>query len=131
MFVDEKELEGWKEQLASGKRYAQVSCDFAELVWSGKVSQQQQVDLLQSDDVNVRRAISWAVADLARDNEAMRHLMSECFDDVDGAVRGNAWWAISQDVSLSQNEKEQLIEMLGGEQDADVLKQIRSIIATV
>lgn len=129
MFVDEEELEGWKKQLASGKRHAQVSCDFAELVWSGKFSQQQQVDLLQSDDVNVRRGISWAVADRARDNEAMRHLMSECFDDVDGAW-GNAWWAIRQDVSLSQNEKEQLIEMLGGEQDADVLKQIRSIIAT-
>ena len=99
-------------------------------MWSGNVSQQQQVDLLQSDDANVRRAISWAVADLARDRQAMRHLMSECFDGVDGAVRGNARWAISQDVSLSQNEKEQLIERFGDEQDADVLKQIRSIIAT-
>lgn len=56
--------------------------------------------------------------------------MGECFGDFDGAVRGNAWWAISQDVSLSQNEKEQFIERLGDEQDADVLKQIRSIIST-
>ena len=56
--------------------------------------------------------------------------MGECFGDFDGTVRGNAWWAISQDVSLSQNEKEQFIESLGDEQDADVLKQIRSIIST-
>ena len=58
--------------------------------------------------------------------------MGECFGDFDGTVWGNAWWAISQDVSLSlsQNEKEQFIESLGDEQDADVLKQIRSIIST-
>jgi hypothetical protein len=127
--VDEKELAGWKKQLASGKGYAQASCNFAELVWAGNVSQRQQVDLLQSDDVNVRRAVSWAVADLARDDEAMRHLIRECFNDADSIVRLNAWWAISQAVWLSQQDKERLIERLGDEQDARVLKQIRAITA--
>ena len=76
--MDENQLAGWVKQLASGKRFAQASCDFAGLVWSGEISQQQQIELLQSSEANVHCAVAWAVADLERDSEAMRYLIAKC-----------------------------------------------------
>lgn len=81
--MNETVLAEWVKALSSGKRYTNTSCDFAELIWSEEVTQQQQIKLLQTEDAFVRRAVAWAIADLSRDGDALRYLINECFNDVD------------------------------------------------
>ena len=91
--MDEDSLAKMVKSLSSGKRYAGASCDFAELIWSGLVTDQKQIELLQTGSANVRRAVAWAVCDLSPDNDVMRYLMNECFNDFDTVVRRHVWGA--------------------------------------
>ena len=89
--MDENLLDEWVRYLSCGKGYASASCDFAELIWSDAVTQQQQIELLKTGHANVRRAVAWAVTDLSLDNDAMRYLMNRCFNDSDAVVRRYVW----------------------------------------
>ena len=128
--MDEKLLAKWVEYLSSGRGHASASCDFAELIWSGAVTQQQQIELLKTGNVNVRRAVAWAVSDLSRDNDAMRYLMNECFNDSDAGVRRHVWGAMRQAQCLNFDQKQQLIEKLGEEQDEVVLRLVSDVRST-
>ncbi len=125
--MDENSLAKWVKYLSRGKGYASASCDFAELIWSDAVTQQQQIELLKTADANVRRAVAWAVSDLSRDNDAMRYLVNECFNDSDAGVRRNVWFAIRDTQCLSYDQKQQLVEKLGEEQDKVVLKLVHDV----
>ena len=128
--MDEKLLAKWVKYLSSGRGHASASCDFAELIWSGAVTQQQQIELLKTGNVNFRRAVAWAVSDLSRDNDAMRYLIKECFNDSDAVVRRHVWGAMRQAQCLNFDQKRQLIEKLGEEQDEVVLRLLSDVRST-
>ncbi|HBV66679.1 MAG TPA: hypothetical protein DEF45_27105 [Rhodopirellula sp.] len=128
--MDENLLDKWVRYLSCGKGYASASCDFAELIWSDAVTQQQQIELLKTGHANVRRAVAWAVTDLSLDNDAMRYLMNRCFNDSDAVVRRYVWGAMRQTRCLSFEEKQHLIEKLEVEQDEVVLRLVSDVRAT-
>lgn len=125
--MDEDLLAKWVKYLSSGRGYASASCDFAELIWSDAVTQQQQIELLQTGDANVRRAVAWAISDLSCDNDAMRYLMKECFNDSDVGVRRHVWGAMRQTQVLSFDQKQRLVDKLEEERDEVVLQFVRDV----
>ena len=128
--MDEKLLAKWVKYLSSGRGHASAACDFAQLIWSGAVTQQQQVELLKTGNVNVRRTVAWAVSGLSRDNDAMRYLMNECFNDRDAGVRRHVWGAMRQAQYLNFDQKQQLIEKFGEGQDEVVLRLVSDVRST-
>lgn len=128
--MDDDSLAKWLEYLSSGNGHSSASCDFAELIWSDAVTQQQQMELLKIGNANVRRAVAWAISDLSRDSDAMRYLVKECFNDGDVGVRRHVWGAVRQTQFLSFDQKQQLIEKLGEEQDEVVLRLVSDVRST-
>jgi hypothetical protein len=129
--MDEDSLAKMVKSLSSGKRYASASCDFAQMIWSGLVTDQKTIELLQTGNANVRRAVAWAVCDLSPDNDVMRYLMNECFNDVDTVVRRHVWGAMRQTQCLTVDQKQQLIEKLGAEQDEVVLNFVDDVGSSI
>ena len=103
------------------KNHSAKSCDFAELIWSGQVSEYQQIRLLESSHNLVRQAVAWAIADLGRDNKPMRHLFEIGASDSNPQVRANALWGVKEAQFLSDDEKLQLLREFSDDTDERVI----------
>jgi HEAT repeat protein len=66
---------------------AKASCDFAQEVWAGRVSDQRVLDLLTDPDPQVRGEVAWAVADGQRPAVAVRWLIEHGLTDPRENVR--------------------------------------------
>lgn len=123
--ITESELQNWKNRLAmdNGKAVA----DFAQMIWSGKVSQQQQIELLKSEDTTIRGAVAWAVADFGCDTAAMRYLIDNCRHDENPRVRVYALLGVEEADFLSLSEKNAIVADFKDEEDRHVLAAIESI----
>ena len=57
--------------------------------------------------------------------------MNECFNDFDTVVRRHVWGGMRQTQCLTVDQKQQLIEKLGAEQDEVVLNFVNDVRSSI
>jgi hypothetical protein len=71
-------------------QYGSLSCDLAEDYWTGRISNDAIIEILNSELVNARRAASWAVSDRGELTIASLELLRIAESETDLKVKGRA-----------------------------------------
>ena len=124
--MTENELLDWENRLAEEENHSVKSCDFAEFIWSGQVSEEQQIRLLESPHMLVRQAIAWAISDWGRDGRPMRRLFEIGPTDPNPRVRVYALWDIQQSPVLSKDQKLKFLHEFSTDDDENVIGLVRT-----
>jgi HEAT repeat protein len=99
-------------------RIGRASCDLAQRIWDGEVSDELLIELLTDKNDVVRSQIAWAVADAHRPACGVAWLFEHGLYDKSAAVRRWAMFALGEESGvISPSHKARAVEMLEDESE--------------